>query len=112
MGWTTSSIRAIRSFSCIGTPQSKKVGNAHFFRTLARAGPPGKLPRGRGGELLPSPQGSDLVDDAILGQRVAHGDTNGDTEQIGILELHPGSLITIVEHGLQPAGPARLVDLG
>src|SRR5262245_6242622 len=88
MGWTISSIRAIRSSSCIGAPQSKKVGNAHFFGTLARAGARGKLPyeprkptrpggrrlyrrlqrSGRGGRgVFRSSQRIDGGDDGVLG---------------------------------------------
>src|SRR5215831_17496645 len=104
----TSSIRLSRSSSCITTRERKKVGKAHFFRTLARLTAAGKLPRAQirpagrsaGGEqlahgrddlvarhpaLLPAAPRADL-DEPALDPGVAEGDADGDAEQVRVLE--------------------------
>ncbi len=46
-----------------------------------------------------------------LGQFLADGDAEGDADQVGILELHAGTLVAIVEQGVQPERQAFAVDL-
>src|SRR5437870_4253613 len=117
-----SSIRASRSSSSIPHRESKKVGKAHFFKTLARVGAGGKLvasegaspPSGRLYLRTLSGRGQDIAnrgDDVGLGDFAFLAGTAGaqlqqsalcpsvtdrhadrHAEQIGVLELHTGTL--------------------
>src|SRR5207249_3880079 len=109
----------------------KKAGNAHFFRNLARLEGRGKAGRGPAGlspgfggldradgvddfvlgdaALLARLAGADL-DQALLHEGVADRDAHGQAEEIGVLELHPGPLVAVVQHRLETLRPARIVD--
>src|SRR5207249_1859227 len=105
--------------------------NAHFFRNLARLEGRGKAGRGPAGlspgfggldradgvddfvlgdaALLARLAGADL-DQALLHEGVADRDAHGQAEEIGVLELHPGPLVAVVQHRLETLRPARVVD--
>src|ERR1700675_1343388 len=127
----TSSIRASRSSSCILHRESKRVGRAHSFKTLARPNPGGNLHDGdrspnrlRGAvkradrfdnlppgdlTLLAGASSADLHEPAF-NPRVADGDPHGNAEEISVLELYAGTLLAVVQQGVQPPFPTLGVE--
>ncbi len=42
--------------------------------------------------------------DPIFGNLLSDIDSEGDTDQIGVFELHSGALVTVVEENVEPGG--------